>query len=274
MDLDDALARHDGIMRVSTLLRLGVTDHRIRQAFGAGRIRRPRRGWVARADADPALVAAAELGVVVTCISQAARVGLWEVDDGRWHVAAPGRGKTLRATGARVHWAKPVVARHPEKLVDPIENALVLVAQCQPHEDALAIWESALRQNKADMRAIARLDLPPAARRVLAEVQRWADSGLESVVVPRLRWLGLPLRRQVWIAGHRVDLLIGDRLVLQIDGGHHVGPQRDQDNAHDAELRLLGYHVIRVGWRQIQFDWASVQDVIVRSVAQGLHRAC
>lgn len=78
---------------------------------------------------------------------------------------------------------------------------------------------------------------------------------------------------QIWIAGHRVDLLIARRLVLQIDGGHHVGHQRDLDNAHDAELALLGYHVIRVGFDQIVNHWEVVQDLIMRSVAQGLHLA-
>lgn len=83
----------------------------------------------------------------------------------------------------------------------------------------------------------------------------------------------MPLRQQAWIAGHRVDLLIGDRLVLQIDGGHHVGTQREQDIAHDAALMLLGYHVIRVGYGQVIERWHEVQDVIARAIAQGLHRA-
>ncbi|WP_239453141.1 MULTISPECIES: DUF559 domain-containing protein [Microbacterium] len=83
----------------------------------------------------------------------------------------------------------------------------------------------------------------------------------------------LPIRQQIWIARHRVDFLIGDRLVLQVDGGTHVGPQREEDIRHDAELTLLGYHVIRVGNGQITQRWHEVQDLIMRAVAQGLHRA-
>ena len=90
--------------------------------------------------------------------------------------------------------------------------------------------------------------------------------------IPPLRWLHLPLRQQVWIAGHVVDLLIGERLVLQMDGGHHVGAQRASDIAHDAALMLLGYHVIRVGYVQVVERWHEVQDLITRAVAQGLHR--
>lgn len=73
--------------------------------------------------------------------------------------------------------------------------------------------------------------------------------------------------------GHRVDFLIGDRLVLQIDGGHHVGAQREADIAHDAVLRLHGYTVIRVGYAQVTERWPEVQDRILRAIAQGLHLA-
>jgi very-short-patch-repair endonuclease len=175
--------------------------------------------------------------------------------------------------GAHVHRARPVVPRHPDRLEDEIENVLALVATCQPHEVALAILESALNKGLIEKRSFERLALPAAAKRLCAEADRFADSGLESFAVPRLRWMNLPLRRQVWIAGRPIDLLIGERLVLQIDGGHHVGAQREADIAHDAELMLLGYHVIRVGYAAMVEDWPAVQARIMRAVAQGLHLA-
>ncbi|APZ35696.1 hypothetical protein BOH66_02230 [Microbacterium aurum] len=73
--------------------------------------------------------------------------------------------------------------------------------------------------------------------------------------------------------GHRVDLLIGARLVLQIDGGTHVGRQREEDVAHDAALMLRGYYVICVGYTQVIERWEEVQERIMRAVAQGLHLA-
>lgn len=90
----------------------------------------------------------------------------------------------------------------------------------------------------------------------------------------RLRWLKLRIVQQTWIAGHWVDLLIGDRLVLQIDGAHHDDPkQRQKDIAYDARLRLLGYTVIRVSYQQVMNDWPSVQHLIMQAVAQRLHVA-
>ena len=270
--IQDAVARAGGIARVERLRNAGFSERALDREIAAGEVKRVRRGWVAIPGADPMAVEAARAGVVISCISQARRLGLWVLEEPAVHVAArphAGRAPTARAV---VHWAKPVVPRHPDLLADPIENVLVLTARCQPREAALAIWESALRKRLIDREAIARLPLPASARDVLDAAQPWADSGLESFALPRLRWLGLPLVRQIWIAGHRVDLLIGERLALQIDGGHHVGAQREQDIAHDAELMLMGYHVVRVGYHQMVDAWPTVQDVIMRAVAAGLHR--
>lgn len=163
--------------------------------------------------------------------------------------------------------------RKPEALVDPIENVLGLVAACVPFEDALAVWDSALNKRLVELHALQKYAWRGAARQVLAAATPYSDSGLETIVPQRLRFLGVRITRQVWISGHRVDFLIGARLVLQIDGGHHVGAQRTSDIRHDAQLLLLGYHVIRVGYTQVIDDWAAVQDTIMRAVAQGLHLA-
>jgi len=89
----------------------------------------------------------------------------------------------------------------------------------------------------------------------------------------RLRWVRVRILHQVWVAGHRVDFLIGKRLVVQIDGGHHVGAQRDADVAHDAALMLRGYHVLRFSYGQIVEDWPAVQSVVMRAIAQRRHLA-
>lgn len=263
-----------GVVRARALADAGFGRAAIDRALAGNELTRVRRGWIAVPDADPYLTAAASAGVVLSCVTEARRRGLWVPDDTVQHVAAaPHAGHVRVRGGTRVHRARPVVPRHPDALEDEIENVLTLVSVCQPYETARAIWESALNKQLVELRAIRRLQLGPTARRLCAEVDRFADSGLESFAVHRLRWMRLPLRRQVWIAGRRVDLLIGERLVLQIDGGHHVGAQREADTAHDAELMLLGYHVIRVGYAAMVDDWPAVQARIMRAVAQGLHLA-
>lgn len=152
-------------------------------------------------------------------------------------------------------------------------NALALVAQCQSFETALIIWESALNKGLVDTQALRRLPLPAAAKVVLEEARPFADSGLETIIVFRLRWLRVPMLPQAWVHGHRVDLLIGERLVIQIDGATHTGIQRTMDIAHDAKLKLCGYHVLRFSYEQVMERWEEVQAIIMTAIAQRLHRA-
>ncbi|WP_203135261.1 endonuclease domain-containing protein [Microbacterium sp. JZ31] len=273
MDPVAFVAERGGVVRVRALLDAGVAMAAVKRARRDGALTSPRNGWVAVPTADPVVRCAAELGVVITCVTRAERVGLWTFGGDRFHVAADPRHSLPRPTEARVHWARAVVPRPEGTLEDGIENTLVLVAECQPFEHALVVWESALRAGLVSKEILRSLPLRERVRRVLDAAQPFADSGLETVVVPRLRFLKLPLRRQVVLAGKPVDLLIGDRLVLQIDGGHHVGPQRVKDNLHDAELTLRGYHVIRVSYQQVIDDWPTVQQLIMIAVAQGLHLA-
>lgn len=261
-----------GIARVQTLRAQGVSRHELGRAVEFGLIRRVRKGWVAEDGADRMLLRAARHGAVLTCVTQAHRLGVWVHDEepGVHWGSAPG-GAGHKPDDVQVHWSKPLVPRHPDALEDPIENVLALVADCAPFEQALATWESALNKRLVQRSVLERLPLKRAARDVLARAIPFADSGLETYLRERLRWLGLSLTFQIWIAGHRTDLLIGDRLVLQVDGASHTGSQRNEDIRHDAELTLMGYHVIRVGYRQVMEQWHVVQDLIMRAVAQDLH---
>jgi very-short-patch-repair endonuclease len=271
----NSVRRNGGVVRSTTLIDLGYSKRMIASLTTSGELVRLRRAWVAVPDADPVKMRAALDGVVLTCVTQAMRLGLWVLSsDSHVHVAAAGHaGRILVSPHTTVHWALPPIPRHPNSLEDAVENVLAIVAACQPFERALAVWESALRKGLVDPCTLERLPLSGRARDILRAASPYSDSGPETFVVPRLKWMGLRIVPQVWLAGHRVDFLIGERLVLQIDGGHHVDAQRAADIAHDAQLMLMGYHVIRVGYDQVVNDWAAVQDLIMRAVAQGLHLA-
>ncbi len=275
--LDDMIAflsDRDGVVRASIVTENGFSRRAIDSAVARGIVTRPRRGWLALREADRVLVAAARLGVILTCRTQASRLRLWLHDhSGKPHFAIPPNAVGKRSVVAKYHWGTPPLPRQPGILVDPIENVLAHIADCEPFEQALATWESALNRSLITIEGLRAFPWRPAARRVLERATPFADAGLETYLRERLRWLKVPIRVQIWIAGHRVDTLIGDRLVVQIDGAHHVGAQRSEDISHDAKLMVMGYHVIRVSYTQIMFDWATVQDVIMRVVAQGLHRA-
>ncbi|EYT54401.1 DNA/RNA helicase [Leucobacter sp. UCD-THU] len=273
MSVEQSLLTEGGVARTSRLLRLGHSPHQIRRSIASGEASRPRRGWLALASADPELVLAALHGVVLSCVTQAARLGLWVLRHDELHVAAP-RGRHVDLPGsARVHWHAPLIPRGPGLLADHLENTLDCVARCRPHDEALAVWDSALQQRLTDYPKLAALPLGPRARKLLLECTPFSDSGLESIFRTRLRWLRIPVRPQCWAHGRRVDFLIGDRLVVQIDGRDHVGRQRTDDNEHDAELRLRGYHVIRVGYEQVVHRWHEVEAMILEALARGLHLA-
>ena len=269
----DAVQTRGGVARSMTLQHDGYSPYVIAQAVAQGLLVRVRRVWVALPGADRELVSAARDGVVLSCVTQARRLGLWVLREPEYHVAASPHARGHVPEGIVVHWAGALVSRHPDALVDPVENVLALVAACQPHEAAMTIWESALRQGLVERAALMRLPFARRARRILERAIPFADSGLETLFSIRLRWLRVRILPQIWILGHRVDFLIGERLVVQIDGRHHVGTQRTADIAHDAALMAAGYYVIRLSYGQILDDWPTVQDVIARAVAAGLHRA-
>ena len=215
-DVMDAVRSRGGVVHSTVLVEAGITRYRLRAAVSAGFLLSPRRGWIALPDADPYLVAAARAGVVLTCVTQAKRLGLWVLAEGAPHVAAPPSASRLKLQNdkATVHWSVPVHPRPFGALEDGILNTLTAVASCQAFEAALAVWNSALNLGLVRKPELERLPMRPAARRVLEAVTPFADSGLETIFATRLRWLRLPLRTQIWIGGHRVDFLLGERLVV------------------------------------------------------------
>src|SRR5690606_7847836 len=124
-----------GVVRTEVLRRHGVSRRTLERALHTGHLMRVRRGWVAARGADPALVAAARAGVVISCVSQAARLELWVHEEPeKVHVGADPHSSGGKPERAHVHWSQPLVPRHPDALVDPIENVLALVADCEPFE--------------------------------------------------------------------------------------------------------------------------------------------
>ena len=103
----------------------------------------------------------------------------------------------------------------------------------------------------------------------------WAESGTETFLRLGVRRLGLPVRVQVSIEGvGRVDLLVGDRLVLEADSvAYHANPEAyHRDRRRDLRLTRLGYRVLRLTWEQVTFEGNEVVDTIVTLVAAGEHR--
>lgn len=266
-----------GYIHRSDLVDRGWSSARIRSAVAAEGLVVARRQWVLRPSAHPALHLAATTGGHVSCATALTPLGLWvpERTAGVAHLALPPNSNST-PSGVRVHRAIPVIARNPRDLIDRLENVLAAVARCFVVEDALAIWESAVHSGATTLEHLARVDWRDSASRTLAaHAGAASDSGLETLFVWRLRRAGIEVRQQVRLLGRAVDVVIGERLVIQIDGyAHHSdAAQRRADIAHDRALHERGFTVLRYAYADVMHDWPRVEAEIVRAIAQGCHRA-
>ncbi|MFT4135960.1 endonuclease domain-containing protein [Microbacterium sp.] len=280
-DLHRWLVAREGIAHRDDILRAGFAVGVLRGLVRDGGARMLRRAWAALPEASADLVTAARAGGRVTCVSLARRRRWWmpeSVGDELHLQLAPSAGAARLGAewNGVLHWTKPVATPAGRVLVAPVLDALAHIAVCQPRDVALVLWESAARTERLAPEALRAVQWRTRAARELAEsVTGLSDSGLETILVAPLRRWGLRVRQQVWLAGHPVDVLVGDRLVVQTDGYefHSTSAQRTRDVAHDAELRLRGYTVLRFTYAQLVHDWPAVERTILRAVAEGLHLA-
>jgi very-short-patch-repair endonuclease len=271
-----AESERSGIAHAHEALRAGYTRYELRAALRLGRVTRIRRDWLALPSAPADLRTAAQASGRIACLSLAKRLKLWTMDDDLEHLSVSPHSTYKASEGQRLHWSRNIVPVGRYALVEPIENALVQIADCQPFENALVVWDSALNSRRVSEEQLARLPLrSEAARKVRATSTCFSDSGIETIPVSRLALVGITVRQQVVLCGHAVDGLIGDRLVLQIDGyAHHSSAaQRRSDIAHDRVLVFRGYTVLRYDYKEILFEWPRVEQEILQAIAQRLHRA-
>ncbi len=277
MNITEWVHGHRGIAHRREIAAAGFRRRAIDDAVSSGRIARIGRFWLADRTADPGLVRAASLGGRLACVSAARSLGLWTLDDDpRLHIAVPPRSMAPAHADLRLHRSIPLAPVRRSDLVESLVDVLAHVAGCLDRERALAVWESALRQARIHPDALPRVVWRSAAARRLADAAGvLSDSGLETLVIDRLRAMNLPVAQQVRLLGHPVDVVVGERLVIQIDGWafHSSAADRARDNRHDARLRAAGYHVIRIGYAEVVHGWAAIEAEIMLAVAQGVHRA-
>ena len=263
----------------------GVTEQEIRRAVRLGDVLLLRQGWVALPTADRDVAAAVRVGGALTCTSVLRRLGLWNAHDGRLHVRVPpgssrlgspsGRERALSDRhGVTIH--RPGSAPAISRAVDPVATAVAVAIRCQPRLDAIATLDSALHSrvlSLASVRAIIE-PLPRKYHAMLALVDGSAQSGLESKARISLLGCRVKVRSQVAITGvGHVDLLIGDRLVLELDGHrwHSAKEDFEEDRRRDLELTRVGYLVVRLSYDQVTWRWDGCEAVLLEIVRRREH---
>lgn len=267
----DVVASLGGIARVVDVRRHGVGKDSIRRAVIRGRLRRPRYGLVALPSLPAAILRAAEAGGALAGLSAAAYYGLWTPAHGLL-------GVSIRSDAVRLEDPAVELIRDGHYHSDA-ERFVVSLASCVsqcirllPFDEAVALLDSALYSHPAhlDIEAI-RVRLPARFHSVLDAADPRSEAGAESLARVRLARVGIRARPQVWITRSiRVDLLVGDRLVIEIGSKEfHAHPdQYELDHERAATLLALGCDVLEFTTNQVMDDWDAVADIIAQRASQ------
>lgn len=282
MNLDRILDLNYGFATRATLQAAGFSKGRIQEELRAGRLTAFGRLVVGRPTASRTLRRAVAMRTRIGCVTAAKAIGLWVLDTDAFHVVPRSNKAHLPQDrgrpAAKVHWTPAPLEPDGARLaVESGRNMLAHIADCQPIEVAVATFDSAVRKGLITVEELRRLASvrPGRFADVVALVSDQSDSGLESITRVRLQWEGVRCREQVVIDGHPVDLLIGDRLIVQLDGDQHLKDpvQLKRDRRQDRRLRRMGYTVLRYGYAEIVFRWAATLAEILSLMAQGAHLA-
>ncbi len=260
---------------------MGIGPSLIRVATRSGELLRVRKGWYAHSTTDPQILRAARIGGSLACVSAARYRGLWVPEDPpRLHVAIPPTSSRLRSpdVGRRrldpdaddvvLHW---VSAR---RVAQSVREAIDLGSRCAGADTGFVLLESALHRrliSATDHRAVLR-DSSRELAALAGKAGASSASGIESLVKLMLIRLGLLFRQQVAVPGvGRVDFLVGERLVIEVDGAEfHSDAHRDR--RRDAIASIRGLRSLRFMYTQVMYEPDVVRDAVVAAVIRGDHQ--
>lgn len=266
--LVDALG---GIAATSQLRLGGVSGHALERAVQSGELHHVARGWYATARIPRAVVTAVRSGGWVTCESAMRLQGVWALDGDKVHVGLGRHGRARPVTGCVHHWSGVAPAGYP---MDDVLTALDQFTRCAPLVPIVICADSIANRGLArEEEVLAVLQRTAIGRRAAELFDGSSQSGIETIARVALRRRGVRLRSQVRIVGvGHVDLLIGDRLVLELDGQEwHTGDDYEEDRRRDLALVAGGYLVVRVSYRQVTESWSSVESELLAIIRRGDH---
>jgi very-short-patch-repair endonuclease len=290
VDIDEALCSRGGLAHISELHAAGISRDSVRRAANRGHITAVRAGIYASTSAPTAVVRAARVGGRLAGASAARQHGLWAPESRTLVVEVSRSANTLRNPddasqplnptehNVTVLWRRQVFPAGQRFGLSTLEETLRQVAVTQPLPFAVATLDSALRRtplSAVDLLIFA-AKLDPTARRPFELADPRSDSGTESVLRVLLLLAGVDAKPQMAVPFtdlERVDLLIGDSLVVECDSAKHHGSreQRVRDLRRDAALACLGFVVLRCDYAQVFDEPETVVAAVLKYVSLGLH---
>ncbi|GAA4666003.1 endonuclease domain-containing protein [Gordonia humi] len=262
-----------GVYRWGQLCRLAPKKD-IELAIADGMVTKLRHGWYSTPAADKRVEHAVRIGGVVSCATALEMHGVWvPAQRNRLHVRGNDGAARTHPLWCRQHGRQP---REFES-VDDMLTALRHAARCLPPEDFVVVCDSIVNKGLMDRSDLIAefVDRSAKFQRVLDKIDGRAESGIETMVRLRLQALNIHARPQVRIPMvGRVDLLIGTSLIIETDGVEfHSSPDAgENDKRRDSEAHALGFHTIRLTYRQVTGDWAWALRQIRAMMRRGEHR--
>ena len=266
----------DGFATAAAIASARVPRSVLQRALHDRAVLRVRRGWYALADTPPLELAAVRAGGVLTCVALLRHLGLWTTERPRLHVALGGSSVHDLRPGEVGHWRSWPGQGRRSSSQDGIGAAILHLVTCVSDIDAIATIDSALNrgllpaEELRSLRAIA----PAGTTALFDRADGRSQSGLETKTRVSARRLRVQVRPQVVIPRvGRVDIVVGERLVLESDGHrfHSSLEQFHEDRRRDLELAAQGYLCLRLDNHQIMDDWARTEAVILSLIRRREH---
>lgn len=268
------LARSAGVVSLRRLAAEGVPRAQAARQVRALGLVAVRPGWYAREGADTRLLRAVRLKGALTCVDALAMSGVWRPPSARGlHLRLPDRSPEQRdVAGHRLPGRVPVL-----DAVDIPALAAACVIRCQPTIDAVATLDSALRLGILGADELDELlaAAGPRGARLRRRIDPSAESGPESMLRQMLVSRRLPFVPQMRFHGvGRVDFLIGDRLIVEVDSQawHSKPADVQRDLARTNRLRRFGFDVLRFSYFDVVDHPEQVMATILGVVRRGEHR--
>lgn len=275
MDAESFLRDHHGVARWADLRATGMTLTELRLAVKSKRLRLLRRGWYATANAHPTVVSAVTAGGVCGCVSALRLHGVW-IPEGETRVHTRARSSAHNDKTVAKKFCRRYGRPQPEgDSVDDVATALAHAVRCLGNESIVVVLDSILHLTLMSREEIETLlRTAPKTTQVLLDRSAAAEAGTETMARYRLASRNIAMRTQVDIPGvGRVDLLVGKRLIIEVDGEkyHSSSEQFHADRARDLAAARLGYLVIRLSYRQVVHEWTDTEAALLDIVRRGDH---
>lgn len=266
-------------MTTAELRAQGHTVASIRRAIQVGRLERVIKGWYATPGTDRDAIRAMRLGGRLGCISALRVTGAWCPPDQGMHLELPsyasGRRLTARGLpdGAVAHWHGKDEATGSAFPVMPVEVAVERMLLCQAPHHSIAVLDSLLfRRCITENRLRTVIAAGPQRMQFLADhLEPRSEEGIESIVRFRLAMSGIPAKVQVSLRTRdRLDLLIDDWLVLELDGRATHAQQKafTADRVRTARLIRDSRMVLQFAYASILYQWDFVETTVIDVMAK------